>query len=62
MLAELHKMCGAAQPTAFHKFLKRLDDDGKLSRVYTSVLIILVNDPATQSLTYLLPLSHTDKT
>ncbi|PLW44108.1 hypothetical protein PCANC_13785 [Puccinia coronata f. sp. avenae] len=35
MLAELHKMCGAAQPTAFHKFLKRLDDDGKLSRVYT---------------------------
>ncbi|OAV91892.1 hypothetical protein PTTG_27842 [Puccinia triticina 1-1 BBBD Race 1] len=35
MLAELHKMCGAAQPTAFHQFLKRLDDDGKLSRVYT---------------------------
>ncbi|MBW0501251.1 hypothetical protein O181_040966 [Austropuccinia psidii MF-1] len=35
MLAELHKMCGAAQPTAFHQFLKRLDDEGKLSRVYT---------------------------
>jgi len=35
MLAELHKMCGAAQPTAFHQFLKRLDDDGRLSRVYT---------------------------
>lgn len=36
MLAELHAMCEQAEPTAFHEFLKRLDDDGKLSRVYTS--------------------------
>ncbi|KAG0151919.1 hypothetical protein CROQUDRAFT_86129 [Cronartium quercuum f. sp. fusiforme G11] len=35
MLAELHTVCDKAEPTEFHKFLKGLDDEGKLSRVYT---------------------------
>lgn len=35
MIAELKNMADEAQPTAFHRFLKSLDDDGKLFRVYT---------------------------
>lgn len=35
MLGELHTQCEDAEPTAFHRLLKRLDDEGKLSRVYT---------------------------
>ncbi|KAH9824361.1 DHS-like NAD/FAD-binding domain-containing protein [Melampsora americana] len=35
MLAELHGVCEKAQPTKFHEFLKNLDEEGKLSRVYT---------------------------
>lgn len=35
MIAELKTMTDIAQPTAFHRFLKSLDDQGKLLRVYT---------------------------
>ncbi|ORY55334.1 DHS-like NAD/FAD-binding domain-containing protein [Leucosporidium creatinivorum] len=35
MIAELKAMADKAQPTAFHSFLKTLDDEGKLFRVYT---------------------------
>ncbi|GAA5985139.1 hypothetical protein JCM10908_002538 [Rhodotorula pacifica] len=35
MIAELKKQTDAVQPTAFHSWLKHLDDDGKLFRVYT---------------------------
>ena len=35
MIAELKDMADAAQPTIFHHFLKRLDADGRLQRVYT---------------------------
>ncbi|SCV69113.1 BQ2448_2133 [Microbotryum intermedium] len=35
MIAELKTMADVAQPTAFHSFLKALDDEGKLMRVYT---------------------------
>lgn len=35
MIAELKAMTDRAQPTAFHSFLKELDDQGKLFRVYT---------------------------
>lgn len=41
MLGELHTQCEAAEPTAFHRLLKRLDDEGKLSRVYTCVATTL---------------------
>lgn len=37
MIAELKTMSDAAEPTAFHRFLKELDDAGKLFRVYTQV-------------------------
>lgn len=35
MIAELKDMADAAQPTVFHHFLKRLDQQGRLQRVYT---------------------------
>lgn len=35
MIAELKKQTDAVQPTAFHDWLKHLDDQGKLFRVYT---------------------------
>lgn len=35
MIAELKDTTDAAQPTIFHHFLKRLDADGRLQRVYT---------------------------
>ncbi|BGP57553.1 hypothetical protein JCM8202_002274 [Rhodotorula sphaerocarpa] len=35
MIAELKKQTDAVEPTAFHSWLKHLDDDGKLFRVYT---------------------------
>ncbi|KAK0530920.1 hypothetical protein OC835_003854 [Tilletia horrida] len=35
MIAELKEMADRAQPTAFHHFLKRLDIEGRLLRVYT---------------------------
>ncbi|KAE8220617.1 hypothetical protein CF326_g8719, partial [Tilletia indica] len=35
MIAELKEMADRAQPTAFHHFLKRLDVEGRLLRVYT---------------------------
>ncbi|BGP42702.1 hypothetical protein JCM10450v2_006811 [Rhodotorula kratochvilovae] len=35
MIAELKKQADAVEPTAFHSWLKQLDDDGKLFRVYT---------------------------
>ncbi|GAA5864366.1 hypothetical protein JCM3774_002765 [Rhodotorula dairenensis] len=35
MIAELKKQTDAVRPTAFHEWLKQLDDDGKLFRVYT---------------------------
>ncbi|WFC95113.1 hypothetical protein MBRA1_001756 [Malassezia brasiliensis] len=35
MMAELKDMADAAQPTAFHQLLKRLDEEGRLQRVYT---------------------------
>ncbi|CAD6896930.1 unnamed protein product [Tilletia controversa] len=35
MIAELKEMSDRAQPTAFHHFLKRLDVEGRLLRVYT---------------------------
>jgi NAD-dependent SIR2 family protein deacetylase len=37
MIAELKAMADRAEPTAFHRFLKTLDDQGKLFRVYTQV-------------------------
>ncbi|KAJ3087223.1 putative endonuclease lcl3 [Quaeritorhiza haematococci] len=33
--AQMHQACQKAQPTKTHRFLKRLDDEGKLLRVYT---------------------------
>ncbi|KAM0750099.1 DHS-like NAD/FAD-binding domain-containing protein, partial [Meredithblackwellia eburnea MCA 4105] len=35
MIASLKQMSDKANPTAFHQFLKLLDDEGKLFRVYT---------------------------
>lgn len=35
MIAELKKTADRVEPTAFHEWLKELDDDGKLFRVYT---------------------------
>ncbi|CAO1627814.1 unnamed protein product [Parajaminaea phylloscopi] len=35
MIAQLHEMTLSAQPTLFHHFLKRLDEQGRLQRVYT---------------------------
>ncbi|BGP34630.1 hypothetical protein JCM10296v2_006452 [Rhodotorula toruloides] len=35
MIAELKKQTDAVEPTAFHSWLKDLDDEGKLFRVYT---------------------------
>ncbi|GAA5895736.1 hypothetical protein JCM8208_005073, partial [Rhodotorula glutinis] len=35
MIAALHKQADGVAPTAFHSWLKQLDDDGKLFRVYT---------------------------
>lgn len=35
MIAELKTMADEAAPTAFHTFLKNLDDEGRLFRVYT---------------------------
>ncbi|KAK4053114.1 hypothetical protein OIV83_001849 [Microbotryomycetes sp. JL201] len=35
MIAELKRMADKASPTPFHRFLKTLDDQGKLFRVYT---------------------------
>ena len=35
MMAELKDMADAAQPTFFHRLLKRLDEEGRLQRVYT---------------------------
>jgi NAD-dependent SIR2 family protein deacetylase len=35
MVAELKRLADEAQPTIFHRFLKRLDDEGRLQRVYT---------------------------
>lgn len=35
MMAELKDMADAAQPTLFHRLLKRLDEEGRLQRVYT---------------------------
>lgn len=37
MIAELSHLSTEAPPSDFHKFMKRLDDDGKLHRVYTQV-------------------------
>lgn len=37
MIAQLSTMAQSAEPTAFHQFLKTLDDQGKLFRVYTQV-------------------------
>lgn len=35
MIAQLKKMSDEAKPTQFHQFLKGLDEEGKLFRVYT---------------------------
>ncbi|KAJ1598086.1 hypothetical protein NDA14_004259 [Ustilago hordei] len=35
MVAELKSLADQAEPTIFHRFLKRLDDQGRLQRVYT---------------------------
>ncbi|KAK4058694.1 hypothetical protein OIO90_000138 [Microbotryomycetes sp. JL221] len=35
MISELKQMADKAAPTSFHRFLKSLDDQGKLFRVYT---------------------------
>jgi NAD-dependent SIR2 family protein deacetylase len=35
MISELKTLADAAQPTVFHRLLKRLDDEGRLLRVYT---------------------------
>ncbi|SPO41085.1 uncharacterized protein PSFLO_06567 [Pseudozyma flocculosa] len=35
MIAELKGLADQAQPTIFHRFLKRLDEEGRLQRVYT---------------------------
>ena len=37
MIAELFEMSESAEPSTFHRFLKALDDQGKLTRVYTQV-------------------------
>lgn len=42
MIAELCAMSRDAQPTAFHKLLKLLDEQGKLFRVYTQVLLLSI--------------------
>ena len=41
MIAELKTMADGASPTAFHRFLKALDDEGKLFRVYTQCAPVL---------------------
>ncbi|PWZ01794.1 DHS-like NAD/FAD-binding domain-containing protein [Testicularia cyperi] len=35
MVAELKRLADEAQPTIFHRLLKRLDEEGRLQRVYT---------------------------
>ena len=35
MIAELSQLSEVAEPTAFHRFLRALDDRGSLLRVYT---------------------------
>ena len=35
MVAELKRLADEAEPTIFHRFLKRLDQEGRLQRVYT---------------------------
>ncbi|KAN0064307.1 hypothetical protein ACQY0O_002498 [Thecaphora frezii] len=35
MIAELKRLADEARPTIFHRFLKRLDEEGRLQRVYT---------------------------
>lgn len=35
MVAELKRLADEAEPTIFHRFLKRLDEEGRLQRVYT---------------------------
>lgn len=35
MIAELRRQTDESEPTRFHRWLKQLDDDGKLFRVYT---------------------------
>lgn len=35
MMAELKDLADAARPTSFHQLLKRLDEEGRLQRVYT---------------------------
>ena len=35
MMAELKDLADAAEPTHFHRLLKRLDEEGRLQRVYT---------------------------
>ncbi|KAH8918965.1 DHS-like NAD/FAD-binding domain-containing protein [Atractiella rhizophila] len=52
MVGELKKMSDLAEPTTFHKFLKELDDKGKLFRVYTQNIDAL---EAKVGLTYGLP-------
>lgn len=39
MIAELKQMSDLAEPTAFHRFLKSLDEQGKLFRVYTQCVL-----------------------
>jgi NAD-dependent SIR2 family protein deacetylase len=41
MIAELSLMSDKAEPTAFHRLLKTLDDEGKLFRVYTQCVLSL---------------------
>ncbi|PWN54482.1 DHS-like NAD/FAD-binding domain-containing protein [Violaceomyces palustris] len=35
MIAELKRLADEAQPTIFHRLLKRLDNEGRLQRIYT---------------------------
>lgn len=35
MIAKLKEMVEEAEPSPFHEFLKELDEEGKLFRVYT---------------------------
>lgn len=39
MIAELKQMSDLAEPTSFHRFLKALDEQGKLFRVYTQCVL-----------------------
>jgi len=46
MIAALHKQADGVAPTAFHSWLKQLDDDGKLFRVYTQCVSPLPVSPS----------------